>query len=41
MVEQTDTPKPNDVLSQDEDIHLVVNRIQGLLECIEVETLKL
>ena len=40
MVEQTDIPRPSDALSQDEGIHLVANRIQGLLECIEVETLK-
>ena len=41
MVEQTDIPRPSDALSQDEGIHLVVNRIQGLLECIEAGILKL
>ena len=40
-MEQINIPKPNDVLSQDEGIHLVVNRIQGLLKRIVLEILKL
>jgi len=39
MVEQISIPKPNDALSQDEGIHLAVNRIQGLLKCIVEEIL--